>query len=384
MKAEAEAAAAAAAAAEAEAEAAGSVMVGGGGGGGGSGAGAAAGTAAGAGAGAAPRVTPADGAGLAGAADEAEADRAEAAAARHGAIDNLRLLAAEDEDIFEGTERVRPAARALVRLGVDVPLVKAEAAVVRAGGCPLGACGDQLRAVARWTQQRTFSEARRAAQLADVAAMQAAAECLYYGRGGATADKREARYWARRSASANVATGLNLLGILYDRGEGGLAADRAEGARLFALAARQGLDVAQFNLGCAYGAGQGVAQDFRECVRLWTLAAKQGYARARGNLALALAQGKIVEKNPYEALCWGRLAVKQGDPVGDFSLGILYENGWSVPQDKREAVKWYALGATQGHRGCIAALNNIVAEGGCTAADEAWMVLRRLGLLEDD
>ena len=55
----------------------------------------------------------------------------------------------------------------------------------------------------------------------------------------------------------------------------GVAEDFAEAARLFRLAAEQGIARSQTNLGNMYYLGQGVAQDDAEAVRLFRLAAKQ-------------------------------------------------------------------------------------------------------------
>ncbi len=60
----------------------------------------------------------------------------------------------------------------------------------------------------------------------------------------------------------------------------GVAQDHAEAARLFRLAADQGVASAQFNLDIMFADGRGVAQDHAEAARWYRLAADQGHASA--------------------------------------------------------------------------------------------------------
>ena len=61
--------------------------------------------------------------------------------------------------------------------------------------------------------------------------------------------------------------------------------DPAEAARLFRLAADQGLPAARSHLGRCYLEGRGVDQDAREAVNLWQLAADAGDATAQSRAA---------------------------------------------------------------------------------------------------
>ena len=87
-------------------------------------------------------------------------------------------------------------------------------------------------------------------------------------------------------------------------------ADHAKAARLYHLAADQGLTRAQCGLGMIY---QGVPQDVTEAVRLYRLAADQG----------------------------GHAAAEQRD------LGVMYKNGTGVPQDHADAVWLFTLARDQ-------------------------------------
>jgi hypothetical protein len=59
-----------------------------------------------------------------------------------------------------------------------------------------------------------------------------------------------------------------------------VAQDLAEAARYYRLAAEQGYDVAQCNLGGCLKNGNGVAQDSAKAVHYYRLAAEQGHAHA--------------------------------------------------------------------------------------------------------
>ena len=78
------------------------------------------------------------------------------------------------------------------------------------------------------------------------------------------------------------------LGHEYMNGSCGLAKDVAEAARLFRLAAEQGLASAQYNLGKCCLNGDGVAKNAQEGERWLTLAALDGHVNAKRTLATIL------------------------------------------------------------------------------------------------
>jgi hypothetical protein len=200
------------------------------------------------------------------------------------ALTNLQLLAADG---------VAAAQAALVKLDVDIPLLRVDAAIVAKGKCPAGDLGDQQRAVnaaevlafdaLRETPDDALASLTRAARYNDLGAIFVLGQALYEGdglkrmkNGVAAKDHPRALYWHRRGEAAHLAHCEHALGVMYDLGQGGVAVDHAEAARLFARAARQGLAAARFNLAVCLRDGLGVAQDVPESVRLTVLAAKQG------------------------------------------------------------------------------------------------------------
>ena len=71
------------------------------------------------------------------------------------------------------------------------------------------------------------------------------------------------------------------LGVLYDRGDRIAPKDRAEAARWYRLAAKQGYDQAQCILGFMYTRGYGVPEDLVFAHMWWNLSTAQGYWLAR-------------------------------------------------------------------------------------------------------
>jgi len=138
------------------------------------------------------------------------------------------------------------------------------------------------------------------------------AKCYFYGFG---CSKDEARSLALARTSAGEGSskyGQWMLGWLYRVGKGGVAQDYAAAVAQFRLAAAQGYDMAQCNLGYMHGMGHGIAKDKAEALRLYKLAAAQGLGWALNN------------------------------------VGWYYEKGYSVAADRAEAIRWYKRAAEAG------------------------------------
>ena len=187
---------------------------------------------------------------------------------------------------------------------------EADAAVVAAGGCPLGDIAAQEAAIAKWwAPEKSLAAVRAAAEGGDLAAQCVLGGCFNQGAKGAPKDDVQAVVWLRRSAAGNVARAQTTLGYMHERGEAGLAVDLAEAARLYALAAAQGHAPAQFNLGLCYKNGDGV------------------------------------EKNLTEAAKWFRVASLAGESSGMVELGRLHELGDGVEKDSAQAYAYYKVAA---------------------------------------
>ncbi len=104
------------------------------------------------------------------------------------------------------------------------------------------------------------------------------------------------------------------LGHCYYHGNG-VEKDFKEAVYFFRLAAKQGSNVAQFNLGVCFARGEGVEQDYKEAARLFRLAADQGHTQAQFKLAHYYLEGLGIKKDPNE----GRLLLRLLFPDHDFS-----------------------------------------------------------------
>jgi len=65
-------------------------------------------------------------------------------------------------------------------------------------------------------------------------------------------------------------------------------------------------------------------------------AAEQGNAGAQFNLGWAYAAGNGVARNPVEAVTWYRKAADQGDAEARVKLGLDYAGGTGVARDPVE------------------------------------------------
>jgi hypothetical protein len=101
--------------------------------------------------------------------------------------------------------------------------------------------------------------------------------------------------------------------LLHRRGRGKLQRDVAKTVALHQLAAAQGLDAAQCELGKRLIFGRVVAVDYAEGLRLCHLSAAQGYSRAFYLIAECHESGWGVAADVTEAIRWYRRAEAAGD-----------------------------------------------------------------------
>ena len=128
------------------------------------------------------------------------------------------------------------------------------------------------------------------------------------------------------------------LGLLYDRGYGGLLDD------FVAVDNGKGLEQGD----AASNRGQRVPRAYAEAVHWYRRAAEQGHVYAQSNLGIMYAEGRGVPRDYAEAVRWYRKAAEQGDAEAQGNLGVMYQLGRGVPQDYAEAVRWYRKAAEQG------------------------------------
>ena len=76
----------------------------------------------------------------------------------------------------------------------------------------------------------------------------------------------------------NAAAQFNL-GLMYDKGQGGVRQDHAEAVKWYRQSAKQGFVLAQYNLGVMYDRGLGVRKDDTQAVKWYRQAAQQGFTK---------------------------------------------------------------------------------------------------------
>ncbi|MFF2320484.1 cell division protein PodJ [Agrobacterium sp. NPDC058088] len=137
------------------------------------------------------------------------------------------------------------------------------------------------------------------------------------------------------------------IAVRYTDGRG-VAADRAEAAKWYKMAADRGLAPAQYRLANLYEKANGVDRNLPEAKRYYTLAAEQGNAGAMHNLAVLLASDAAGQPDFSAAARWFIKASELGVRDSQFNLAILYARGSGVKQDIEESYKWFAIAAKDG------------------------------------
>jgi len=160
-------------------------------------------------------------------------------------------------------------------------------------------------------RQQAFELAQEGARLGCHHCQGVLAWC-YAFRVGCEGDAVRSLELARESSGRGSRYGQVTLGWLHYQGWGGLGRDDAQAAAFYRLAARQGLDAAQCNLGEMYQRAQGVAQSYARALRLFQLAAAQGHPGALYRVAECHERGRGVYKDVEEAIIWYRRAQAAG------------------------------------------------------------------------
>jgi len=175
-------------------------------------------------------------------------------------------------------------------------------------------------------QQTAFKLAEEGARLGCHHCKGVMASCYFFAC-GCVDDYARSLELARESAGRGSRYGQFTLGQLCKLGRGlGLGAefDDAQALAFFRLAAAQGLDAAQFQLGFMLQYGYCVVRDCTEGLRLLHLAAAQGCPEALYEVAFFHEHGYGVAADVAEAIRWYRRAQAAGDPD---AAGKLQELG---------------------------------------------------------
>jgi uncharacterized protein len=135
---------------------------------------------------------------------------------------------------------------------------------------------------------------------------------------------------------------------------------------------------AQFGLGRAYEAGDGVPQRSDQAAMWYRKAAEQGNAKAQSNLGILYWLGEGVEKDRVEAIRWYHKAARQGNANAMFNLGAAYYNGEGVGVNDTLAYAWFLLSSEAGNSSGQDAAKRSRGEHGPSAFSEACLAIGQM------
>ena len=180
------------------------------------------------------------------------------------------------------------------------------------------------------------------------------------GEGGLVPSSTEAARWFRKAAAQGHVRSQFKVGSFFFHGLGGLGEDKARGVAYWRRAALGGNKEAQFNMGVVYDSGNGTPRNATRAVRFWRMAAEQGDVAAQCNVGSAYHRGSGAPRNDSEALRWWRMAARGGRAEAALSIGLFYKHGeGDVDIDATEAFRWLSIAADHARNPLAEAMHHI-------------------------
>jgi serine/threonine protein kinase/TPR repeat protein len=176
---------------------------------------------------------------------------------------------------------------------------------------------------------------------------------------------------------ALASDGIPMAHYLYGRAYGtgrGVQRDPAQAAKWYRLAAQKGNAAGMSALGVVLELGVAVEKDYVEAVKWHRMAADRGYGLGYANLGWMYAEGRGVKRDDAEALRLFRLAAEKNEPVGMHRLGQMAMRGQGMAADYSEALRWYRRAVEKGLPGAMYSLGWMYAEGRGVPRDDAEAV----------
>lgn len=160
--------------------------------------------------------------------------------------------------------------------------------------------------------------------------------CYDNGHGVAKDEEMAEELYKLAISYGSMEAKANLGGVYYNKG------DYTEAFPLLSDAAADGIDNAQYLLGCMYRWGDGVTRNEDIAIRWYKLAAAQGHEKA-----IACLDDMYFDEEAPEAFDWVKKRAQEGDAYSQYRLGKFYMEGTVVEQDYDEAKKWLDKAAQQ-------------------------------------
>lgn len=153
-----------------------------------------------------------------------------------------------------------------------------------------------------------------------------------------------------------------LLGVLCESGKLGCV-KRKEAFLAYRTASASGNALSLYRLGLCYSHGFGVNRDFTAAARLFAVAAKQGVSEAKieaerikarkyakiGRRFYAISSVMYRKGDVLEAIKFRNIAAKLGNARAMYLLGCHFDFGDGLPMDKSKAHAWYDRAAKAGY-----------------------------------
>jgi TPR repeat protein len=134
--------------------------------------------------------------------------------------------------------------------------------------------------------------------------------------------------------------------VLYARS--GTQASIPESLKWLEKAAKRGHTDAQYNLGFANRAGNGVLVDYDQALTWYRLASQGGSAKAQRDIALMYENGAGVPLDQEQAFFWYRKSAEQGLAASQLKVGVMLLEGQGAEADVQLAEEWIRLAAVAG------------------------------------
>lgn len=160
-------------------------------------------------------------------------------------------------------------------------------------------------------------------------------------------DAKKAIYWLTQAAEKGSARAQYKLGGAYAAGNG-VDKDEVAAATWYRKAAEEGDSDAQNAVGLMYAYGTGVDKDASSAIEWLKKSAAQGNVAAELNLAEQYSAGQLVPKDEKLAFHWLLKAAERGSDYAQIQVGWRYYSGTGVSKDLQRAADWYRKAAEAG------------------------------------
>jgi hypothetical protein len=206
------------------------------------------------------------------------------------------------------------------------------------------------------------AQLQRAIDLGDLPSRALKAWLHIHGREGVAKDHKTAFELAEEGVRLGCHHCQGVMANCYLMGYG-CKSDDARSLELARESSGRGSRYGQYALGslhaCGYCGGE-QAQHYAKAVEFYLLAAEQGHDGAQCQLGCLIGEGNTyIVHDDAESLRWLKLAAAQGHPVSLRLVADSYERGLGCRKSKAEAIRWYRRAAAAGEPEAAAELRRL-------------------------